>query len=78
MLLSSNLYEIKNNAAFEVTSIPNIVLLENMGLRAGTQVTVQNRYGFGGPVLIRVDGTYSIAVGKDIATQITVREVAAS
>ena len=73
-----NLYEAKKNCVFQLASIPDIALLENIGLRVGTQVAVQNRYALGGPVLLRVDGAYSVAVGKDIATQITVREFAES
>jgi len=58
--------------------VPDIGLLQSLGVRAGTQVTVQNRYALGGPVLLRVEGTFSVAVGKDIARQIAVRELARS
>jgi len=71
----NNLYEGKVKGTFQVTSIPNIRLLENMGLRAGTQVTIQNRYSLGGPVLLRIEEAYSIALGKDIAKQISIREI---
>jgi len=72
---TANLYEAKKMGTFQVVSVPGIGLLENLGLRNGTQVTLQNRYGFGGPVLLRVEGAYSVALGKDIAKQITVQEV---
>ena len=71
-----NLYETKNNATYLVTSVPNIGLLENLGVRAGTQITVQNRYSFGGPILLRIEDACSIALGKVIAKQITVEEAA--
>jgi len=71
----ANLYEAKKLGTFQVVSIPGIGLLENLGLRSGTQITLQNRYGFGGPVLLRVEGAYSVALGKDIAKQITVRKI---
>lgn len=71
-----NLYEAKKNAAFLVTSVPKIGLLESMGLRAGTFVTVLSRYAFGGPVLLKVEDAFAVAIGKDIATQIAVNEVA--
>ena len=58
-----------------MTSIPDIRLLKNLGLRAGTRVKIQNRYALGGPVLLRVEGAYSIALGKDIAEQISVQEI---
>jgi len=76
MALATNLYEAKKNSTFQVDSTPEIGLLESLGLRAGTQITVQNRYALGGPVLLRVEGAYSIAVGKDIAKQIAVRALA--
>ena len=74
---TANLYEVSDKCTFQVVSVPNIALLQNLGLRAGTQATLQNRYKLGGPVLLRVEDTYSIALGKDIAEQIAVREVAA-
>ena len=70
-----NLYEAKKTCTFQVISVPSIGLLENLGLRRGTQITLQNRYALGGPVLLRVEGAYSIALGKDIASQITVQEL---
>jgi len=73
-----SLYEAKPKGTFRVQSVPQIGLLENMGLRVGTRVTVQNRYGMGGPVLLRVEESFSVALGKDIARQIDVREAAAS
>ncbi|MCL2545808.1 MAG: ferrous iron transport protein A [Oscillospiraceae bacterium] len=73
-----NLYEATKRGTFQVTSVPQIGLLEGMGLRIGTKVTVQNRYALGGPVLLRVEDTYSIALGKDIAQQIAVSRAMAS
>ena len=73
-----NLYEAKKHNVFQVASVPNVGLLQSMGLRVGTKVAVQNRYALGGPVLLKVESTYSVAIGKDIATQIAVKEVANS
>ena len=70
-----NLYEAKKTGSFQVEAIPNIQLLENLGLRVGSPIKVQNRYALGGPVLLRIEDAYSVAVGKDIARQIVVREV---
>ena len=67
-----NLYEAKIAEPFFVVSAPEITLLENLGIRQGMQVSIQNRYGFGGPVLLCVDGSYTVALGKDIATMIFV------
>ena len=68
-----NLYEARKHGAFQVVSVPNIGLLENLGIRAGTHIKIQNRYVFGGPVLLRVEDMYSVALGKDIAKQIEVK-----
>jgi len=70
-----NLYQAKKRSNLQVASVPQIPLLESMGLRIGTNVTLQNRYALGGPVLLRVEDAYSIALGKDIAQQIAVNEV---
>jgi len=73
--LPTNLYEAKKKTPIQVSSIPMIGLLENIGIRVGTNMMVKNRYAFGGPVLLLVEGAYSVAIGKDIAQQIAVREV---
>ncbi|MCL2616693.1 MAG: ferrous iron transport protein A [Defluviitaleaceae bacterium] len=70
-----NLYEAKTSGTFQVVSVPNIGLLQNLGLRVGTSILVQNRYALGGPVLLRVEDSFAVAIGKDIATQIAVKEV---
>jgi len=73
-----NLYDAKTKGTFQVSAVPNIGLLQNLGLRIGTQVKIQNRYALGGPVLLHVDGAFVVAIGKDIATQIAVKEIRAS
>ena len=70
----TNLYQAKKNGSFQVDSMPDISLLESLGVRVGTRVTIQNRYALGGPVLLRVEDAFEVAVGKDIATQIAVKE----
>ena len=72
----ASLYEVKERGTFQVISIPDIGLLENLGLRVGTHITLKNRYALGGPVLLRIEGAYSVALGKDIAQQISVKETA--
>ena len=69
-----SLYEAKVKARFQVDCVPENQLLEHMGLRPGTQLIIQNRYALGGPVLLRVEGAYDLALGKDIARQISVKE----
>jgi len=69
----TNLYEATRGISCEVASVPKVGLLESLGVRTGTTITVQNRYAMGGPVLLRVNNTFSVAIGKDIATQIAVK-----
>jgi len=69
-----NLYKAKKNNSFNVVSLPDVGMLHNLGLRAGTHIRIQQRYGFGGPVLLRVEDAFSVAIGKDIASQILVKE----
>ena len=70
-----NLYNAQQRNVFRVTSVPNIELVKNIGLRVGARVVVQNRFAFGGPVVLKVEDAFCVAVGKDIATQIAVAEV---
>jgi len=72
---TTNLYAAKKGSTFKVVSVANIALLESLGVRLGTTIAVQNRYIFGGPVLLRIEDSYSVAIGKNIATQILVQEV---
>jgi hypothetical protein len=68
-----NLYEANKQAEFfTITKIPDILLLKNLGIRPGIQIHIKTRYAFGGPLLLQVEGMYSVAVGKDIAKQIMV------
>ena len=69
-----NLYEANLSEPYFVVSAPEITLLENLGIRLGMQVSILNRYSFGGPVLLCVDNAYTVALGKDIATLIFVVE----
>ena len=73
-----NLYEANKNVSFKVEYLPDIGLLQSLGLRVGSKVTVRSRYAFGGPVLLRVEDAFSVAIGKDIATQVALKEIAAS
>lgn len=77
MVKMVNLYTANAGNVFQVTKMPSIGLLENIGLRVGTKVSVRHRYALGGPVLLHVEDSFSVAIGKDIATHITVKEVPA-
>lgn len=71
---SITLYDVKKSKKCRVKSIPDIPLLESLGISNDTIITVNNKYAFGGPVLLKVD-TATIAVGKDVAEKILVEEV---
>ncbi|MCL2050088.1 MAG: ferrous iron transport protein A [Defluviitaleaceae bacterium] len=72
----TNLYNIKTTTPLQVISVPKNELLENMGIRIGTYISIKTRYKLGGPVLLSVEDSYAVAVGKDIAEQIFVKESA--
>ena len=75
---TTTLYEASHKGPYFVNLVPDIKLLENLGLRVGTKIEIQNRYAFGGPVLLRVEDAFSIAIGKDIAKHISVTEISAA
>ncbi|MCL2864448.1 MAG: ferrous iron transport protein A [Lachnospiraceae bacterium] len=78
MSATTNLYAAQKNDILEITSVPKIDLLENIGLRSGTRLFIQNRYACGGPLLLRVEEAYNVALGKDIAIQIGVEHAGVS
>jgi len=71
-VLSESLYTTKSNEVLTIVSVPSIALLECMGLRVGTQIKIKHKYAFGGPVLLKVEDSFLVAVGKDIAKQVVV------
>jgi len=70
-----NLYEARKHVALTVIALPALSALANLGLRPGTRLCVENRYRLGGPVLLRVEDMYSVAIGKDVAENIEVEAV---
>jgi Fe2+ transport system protein FeoA len=72
LIKTINLYDAKKYEKFTVASIPKIDLLENLGICAGTSISLCARYIFGGPVLLRIEDSYTVALGKEIAKQIEV------
>ena len=71
----TNLYAAKKRISLEIISAPDIALLNGLGIRKGVKIEIQDRYAFGGPVLLKAEDAYCIAVGKDIASRITVEEL---
>lgn len=72
---SINLYDAHSTDELQIQSVPQIHLLESLGLTQGTKVKIQNRYALGGPILLRVEDAFAVALGKDVATQITVKAI---
>ena len=77
MTKDQSLYDAAKGAALIIIDMPKISLLTSMGLGIGTQIKVESKYPFGGPVLLKIENTCSIALGKDIAKQVAVQEVVA-
>jgi Fe2+ transport system protein FeoA len=67
-----NLYSANKKNTYLVTYVPEIGLLKNLGIRVGTKIAVRQRYAFGGPILLNIEDSFFVAIGKDIATQIRV------
>ena len=70
-----SLYKAGQNIPLKVSSVPDVGLLQNLGLRIGTKVAVMHRYALGGPVLLEVEDSFSVALGKDIAAEVTVEGI---
>ncbi len=68
-----NLYEANNNK-YLVTELPEIDLLNSLGVFEGAVINKVSTYKMGGPVLILIDSR-EVAIGKDTAILIKVEEV---
>lgn len=68
-----NLYEVKDKKEYRVLHIPDSDMLESIGIIPGSIIWKEHTYGLGGPVYIRF-GTRSIAIGKDMARLVSVKE----
>lgn len=71
--MRQNLYEAQPGKEYTILATPDYKLLSSIGLFSGAKVKMESRYGLGGPVSLSLS-TKKIAVGKDLATQIYVRE----
>lgn len=63
----------KNRCVLE--NPPAEALLQALGLRQGVEVAVVGRQPLGGPVVVRL-GRRCLAISKDIAEKISIRELA--
>lgn len=68
------LYNSENNQVYQVIDVPNVALLNSLGVFTGAKIAKKDTYKMGGPVLIAI-GSREVAIGKDLAVQIQVEVV---
>src|SRR5690554_6441630 len=68
-----SLYTVPDNSCYTVSDVPDVKILNSLGVYPGTVVFKKKRYRRGGPVLVNL-ATREIALGKDLASQILVKE----
>jgi len=71
-MIITNLYKAKKNTIYQIVSAPDTGGLKSLGLKIGTRIEIRNRYIFGGPVLLKVEDVYYLALGKALAEHIQV------
>ncbi len=64
----------ENNKPCIIENLPDINLLNSLGLRKGSKVSIKSRQFFGGPLVVQI-GTRCVAIDKKIAEQIVIKEV---
>jgi Fe2+ transport system protein FeoA len=69
----NSLYTVPDNRCYTVADVPDVKVLNSLGFYPGTVVHKKKRYGWGGPVLVSL-ATREIALGKDLASAILVKE----
>lgn len=67
----TTLYAVENEKKYKITSVPDVSLLQMLGVFEGSVVSKKNTYGFGGPVLLVIDAR-EVAIGKNYAQKILV------
>ncbi|EEG78799.1 FeoA family protein [Dethiobacter alkaliphilus] len=68
------LNKVKKATSCVIEQLPDIKLLNALGLREGVTVRVVTSQPFGGPIVVQL-GKSSIAVARGVAEQIEVKEV---
>ncbi len=69
-----DLYTAEINKTYLVNTMPEIDLLNSLGVFEGAEIFKKSTYKMGGPVLILIDNR-EVAIGKDTALLINVEEV---
>lgn len=70
----ADLYGACEGKRYAVEQVPQAALLSCLGIYPDSIVEKKYRYRLGGPVLLQV-GSREVAVGKNVASHILVREV---
>lgn len=68
------LYKLKPRRQCVIERMPQVKLLNSMGVREGMPVSIMSIQPLGGPIVIRI-GNRNVAIAKDLAEQIFVKEV---
>ncbi|HHT64991.1 MAG: FeoA family protein [Caldicoprobacterales bacterium] len=71
--MSDNLYHVEKGKEYIVVDTPDLKLLSSMGVFEGVKIRKENIYKFGGPVSVSL-ATRKIAIGKEVAEKILVKE----
>jgi len=67
-----SLHSAKQGYTYNVSAVPELELLKSLGIRAGASLRVICRYPLGGPTLVCIEDSSTVAVGKDISTLVFV------
>lgn len=68
------LYNLNKDNRCRIVSLPDVGLLESLGIRKGLKVCIKNKQPLGGPVILQT-GTRNIAIGRAIASEIVVEVI---
>ncbi|MCL2222156.1 MAG: ferrous iron transport protein A [Oscillospiraceae bacterium] len=66
-----SLHKAKTNNIYNVVAVPEMELLKSLGIRAGATLRVICHYPLGGPTLVCVEDCATVAVGKDVASLVS-------
>ena len=69
-----NLSKVESNKVYKIISIPDVDMLESIGIRAGDTVIKKLTYPLGGPTIVEIDNR-EVAIGNKVAIRVAVEEV---
>lgn len=75
MMTGRDLYAAPEGRMYRVVRVPDVKILRSLGIFPGAVVLKKKRYRLGGPVLVEL-AARQIALGKDVARSILVKEEA--